>query len=391
MIAAPMPNSPSLLPETDLSEQGSVATETAQDRLLVRFAGRWDWQTAMDTEQDRASIEAVGGEGAILDLSNVTLLDTVGALAVWRLKVKLERSGPVELAGVGEAEGALLGQIKQVESVPLTQAKPISLIDRVTILGERTVAIGREARQLISFYGELIVVYMRLLRHPGRIRLTSMIHHMQSVGLDAMPIVGLLAFLVGVVLTFISGDQLQKFGATIFIVNLIGFGVLRELGILITAIIVAGRSGSAFTAEIGTMKINQEVDAMRTIGLDPMEVLVVPRATALILILIPLGFFADIVMIGGGALMANLSLGITFPQFLAQFQASITLQNFWVGVLKTPFFAFVIAMVGCYHGLEVAGSAESVGQHTTQSVVQSIFLVIALDAIFAVVFWQLGW
>jgi phospholipid/cholesterol/gamma-HCH transport system permease protein len=295
------------------------------------------------------------------------------------------------MTGVGKAEGALLEQVNTAASHPIAALKPRTVMDRIATIGEKTVILGREARQLISFYGELIVVYTRLLRHPKRVRLTSIIHHMQSVGLDAMPIVGLLAFLVGVVLTFISGDQLQRFGASIFIVNLIGIGVLRELGILITAIIIAGRSGSAFTAEIGTMKINQEVDAMRTIGLDPMEVLVIPRTTALILILIPLGFFANVVMIGGGALMANLSLGITFPQFLTQFQSAVTLQHLWVGMFKTPFFAFVIAMVGCYHGLEVSGSAESVGQHTTQSVVQSIFLVIALDAAFAVIFSQLGW
>jgi phospholipid/cholesterol/gamma-HCH transport system permease protein len=213
---------------------------------------------------------------------------------------------------------------------------------------------------------------------------------MQQVGLNAMPIVGLLAFLIGVVLTFISGDQLQKFGAGIFIVNLIGLGVLRELGILITAIIVAGRSGSAFTAEIGTMKINQEVDAMRTIGLDPMEILVIPRVIALIVMLVPLGFFADIIEILGGALMASLTLDVTFSQFFTQFQIAVGLQHFWVGMVKAPIFAFVIAMVGCFHGMKVSGSAESVGQQTTMSVVQSIFLVIVIDAIAAVVFEEVG-
>jgi phospholipid/cholesterol/gamma-HCH transport system permease protein len=229
-----------------------------------------------------------------------------------------------------------------------------------------------------------------LITHPRRFRLTSTISHMQQVGLNAMPIVGLLAFLIGVVLTFISGDQLQKFGAGIFIVNLIGLGVLRELGILITAIIVAGRSGSAFTAEIGTMKVNQEVDAMRTIGLDPMEILVIPRVVALILMLVPLGFFADVIEVLGGALMASLTLNIPIPQFFTQFQAQVHLQHFWVGMIKAPIFAFVIAMVGCFHGMQVSGSAESVGQQTTASVVQAIFLVIVIDAIAAVVFQEIG-
>jgi phospholipid/cholesterol/gamma-HCH transport system permease protein len=235
------------------------------------------------------------------------------------------------------------------------------------------------------------VVLARTIRHPARLRLTATVHHMQAVGLNALPIVGLLAFLIGIVLAYQSADQLKRFGAGIFIVNLLGISILRELGILITAIIVAGRSGSAFTAEIGTMEINQEVDAMRTIGLDPMEVLVLPRTLALMLMLIPLGFFANVIALFGGALMADNELGVTLSQFLTQFRSAVEIRHLWVGLIKTPFFAFVIAMVGCYHGLEVTGSAESVGRHTTQSVVQSIFLVIALDALFSVVFSGIGW
>ena len=342
---------------------------------------------------NESAIKGFRGQSAAattIDISHVTLLDTVGAIAVCRMREWLAGSGAVEIVGGANDQLALLDLVAKVDSQPIPQPARPTKIDRIATLGKWAIGHWLEARQLIGFFGELSIVFFRLARHPGRLRVTAMVSHMQQVGIDAMPIVGLLAFLVGVVLTFISGDQLQRFGAGILIVNLLGIGVLRELGILITAIIIAGRSGSAFTAEIGTMKINQEVDAMRTIGLDPMEILVMPRILALIVMLIPLGFFADIVMMTGGALMANLTLGVTFSQFIHQFQSVVSLSQLWIGMFKTPFFAFVIAMVGCYHGLQVAGSAESVGQQTTQSVVQSIFLVITLDAIFAVVFSELG-
>jgi phospholipid/cholesterol/gamma-HCH transport system permease protein len=375
-------------------EIGTFETKADGDRMAVTLTGRWDVPTVMANEpklyrliEDPALERA---KHSVVDISGVTRLDTVGAIAVSVLRDQLARHGAAEIRGGQRAQAALLDQVAQVDTQPLPQLPKVTNVDRIANLGRWAVGLWLEARELIGFFGELCVVLWGLLTHPGRFRLTSTVSHMQQVGLNAMPIVGLLAFLIGVVLTFISGDQLQKFGAGIFIVNLIGLGVLRELGILITAIIVAGRSGSAFTAEIGTMKVNQEVDAMRTIGLDPMEILVVPRVIALILMLVPLGFFADIIEIAGGALMASLTLDISFPEFLTQFQAQVQLQNFWVGMIKAPIFAFVIAMVGCFHGMKVAGSAESVGEQTTASVVQAIFLVIVIDAIAAVVFEEIG-
>jgi len=370
---------------------GAFAVDTKGARTTIKFSGPWDVPTVTAHEKELYALAAdeSAAKQVTLDLSSVTRLDTVGAIAVSALQQRLA-GGKAEIVGAHDAHTILLDQVVKADSNPLPRPAKLTWVDRVALLGEWTVGIGHEARQLLGFFGELCVVLFRLARNPRRIRFTSIVSHMQQVGIDAMPIVGLLAFLIGVVLTFISGDQLQKFGAGIFIVNLIGLGVLRELGILITAIIVAGRSGSAFTAEIGTMQINQEVDAMRTIGLDPMEVLVIPRTIALIIMLVPLGFFADIVGIAGGALMASFSLNVTFTQFFTQFQAVVGLQQLEVGLVKAPFFAFVIAMVGCFHGMQVSGSAESVGQQTTLSVVQSIFLVIALDAIFAVVFWAMG-
>lgn len=377
---------------TPQREIGTFETDAKDGATSVRFSGPWDVPTVMAQEKALYGLAENPDEArrVVLDLSAVTRLDTVGAIAVSALRERLAEGGKAEIIGAHKTHIILLDEIAKVDAQPIPKLPKLTLVDRIALLGEGTVGVALEIRELVGYFGELTVVLYRLARHPSRIRLTSIVSHMQQVGLNAMPIVGLLAFLIGVVLTFISGDQLQRFGASIFIVNLIGIGVLRELGILITAIIVAGRSGSAFTAEIGTMQINQEVDAMRTIGLDPMEILVVPRTIALILMLVPLGFFANIVEIAGGAMMANLSLDVTYTQFYHQFRAVVSLDHLWVGMVKAPFFAFVIAMVGCFHGMQVAGSAESVGQQTTLSVVQSIFLVISLDAIFAVVFWAMG-
>jgi phospholipid/cholesterol/gamma-HCH transport system permease protein len=370
---------------------GTFEADHQASGTVVKFSGPWDVPTVMQNER---ALEELGRENrdakqVRFDLSSVTRLDTVGAIAMSVVRRRIGED-KTEITGAHKAHTALLDQVQKVSDEQIPELEKLTLTDRIALLGKWAVETWHEALALIGFFGELSVVFYRLARDPRRIRWTSIISHMQQVGLNAMPIVGLLSFLIGVVLTFISGDQLQKFGAGIFIVNLIGLGVLRELGILITAIIVAGRSGSAFTAEIGTMQINQEVDAMRTIGLDPMEILVVPRTIALIVMLIPLGFFADIIEVAGGALMASITLNISFTQFFTQFQAAVALQHFWVGMIKAPVFAFVIAMVGCFHGMQVSGSAESVGQQTTMSVVQSIFLVIVIDAIFAVVFEEIG-
>jgi phospholipid/cholesterol/gamma-HCH transport system permease protein len=213
---------------------------------------------------------------------------------------------------------------------------------------------------------------------------------METAGLNALPIVGLLTFLIGVVLAYQGADQLARFGAEIFTINLVGVGVLRELGILITAIIVAGRSGSAFTAEIGTMKVNEEVDAMRTIGLDPLDVLVLPRVVALVLVMPLLTFYADIMALAGGAVMTYFHLDISLLQFVRQLETAVTIETFWVGMVKAPLFAFMIAMVGCFQGLKVSGSADSVGRETTRAVVVGIFLVIVADALLSIFFSIIG-
>jgi phospholipid/cholesterol/gamma-HCH transport system permease protein len=246
----------------------------------------------------------------------------------------------------------------------------------------------RNAGEGFGFLGEVTLAAGRVLSRPRRIRPIAFFSQMQHTGPAALPIVGLLSFLVGVVFAYQGAVQLQQFGAEIFTVNLLGIAFVRELGVLLSAIIIAGRSGSAFTAEIATMQVNEEIDAMITIGLDPIEVLVLPRVAALVVTLPLMTFYANFMGLLGGAALCDLALHIPLPLFLTQLNSAITGWTFWLGLLKAPFFAAVIALVGCREGLRVARNAESVGRQTTLSVVESIFLVIVLDAAFSIVFAQ---
>jgi phospholipid/cholesterol/gamma-HCH transport system permease protein len=225
---------------------------------------------------------------------------------------------------------------------------------------------------------------------PWRLRLTALVHHMQDAGLNAVPIVALMAFLIGVVLAFQGAAQLRQFGAEVFVVDLITISVLRELGILLTAIIVAGRTASAYTAAIGSMKMREEIDAMRTLGLDPIEVLVLPRVVALVIMLPALGFIANIAGLTGGALMSWIELGISPGLFVARLLESANEWNFLVGMIKAPFFALIIGIVGCHEGMQVEKSAESLGRLTSKSVVVAIFVVIVVNALFSIFFVQVG-
>ncbi len=262
--------------------------------------------------------------------------------------------------------------------------------DGLARIGQRTIEAIRSAVDLVAFLGEVTVRLAHALLRPRELRLKSMVYHMQATGVAALPIVGLLSFLLGVVTAYQGADQLARFGAQIFTVNVVGIGVLREMGALITAIVVAGRSASAFAAQIGTMKINEELDAMRVIGLDPVMVLVIPRALALFLMFPLMVVFADAAGILGGAIMATFSLDISIGQFARQLQAEVPLYHFWVGLAKAPLFAMAIAAIGCQQGLLVGQDAASVGVRTTTAVVQAIFFVIIIDAAMSIFFSVLG-
>lgn len=360
----------------------------------IGAAGRWTLPAAGAASDalDQAP-KPERGAGVRLDLSRVEALDTIGAYLLNRLADRLQAEGhSVEVVGLRPEHAALFGAVRDAGKAPHhpVERDHHPILDMVFRTGQTTVNAGRELLNLIGFLGLVTVTFARLIRHPSRLRLTSVLFHIEQTGLNALPILGLLSFLIGVVLAFQGADQLKRFGAELYVVNLLGISVLREIGILMTAIIVAGRSGSAFTAQIGTMKVNQEIDAIGTMGLDPIELLVVPRALALMISLPLLAFYADVMGLFGGAVMAYATLDITFGQFIRQLHSAVGINTVIAGLIKAPVFALVIAMVGCYEGLRVTGSAESVGRLTTRAVVESIFLVIILDAVFSVLFSFLG-
>jgi phospholipid/cholesterol/gamma-HCH transport system permease protein len=245
---------------------------------------------------------------------------------------------------------------------------------------------GARARVALAFFGESTATSIALFWHPRQIRWRILLYNIQLDGFNALPITGLLTFLMGVVIAYQGSEQLKFFGANIFIVDLVGISLLREIAPLLTAILVAGRSGSAYTAQIGTMRVTEELDALRALGISPMSLLVVPRALALVIVLPLLTVFADVVGVFGGMLIAWSQLGITFNEFLNRFDYAVAMRHFLIGIGKTPVFAVIVALVGCYQGLQVAGGVDSVGRHTTYSVVQGIFLVIVSDAFFSVLF-----
>ncbi len=368
------------------------AAVEADGAVLLQAGGHWDATNVTRLDQQLRGLAPANGAAVILDLAQVERLDTAGAWLLHRTRKEFRaRGGRADYAGLTPAHEAMLEQVaandQPAEIEPPREAALLAVLDQV---GRGAVDVMIEGRQQIAFLGLLLVTLAGTLRHPGRLRLVPLIHHMEKVGFNALPIVGLISFLIGVVLAYQGATQLQRFGAEIFVVDLVAVSVLREIAILLTAIVVAGRSGSAFTAEIGSMVVNEEVDAMRTLGLDPMEVLVLPRVLALVITLPLLAFFADMMGLFGGMLMCWGALDISPGLFLERLQGAVSPWSFWVGMIKAPFFAFLISSVGCLEGLRVSRSAESVGRQTTRSVVTGIFLVIVVDAMFSIFFAAVG-
>ncbi len=324
-----------------------------------------------------------------IDLGAVGRLDTAGAWAVVSLERKLGLTG--QTIGASEPQDGLLRTVRDHMPGPAHPgAGQTGIIDELEAVGRRATSAFGATISIIGFMGQVVATLASLILHPARIRWTSLVHHMQQVGLNAVPIVFLMSFLIGVVLAFQGATQLRQFGAEVFVVDLIAISILRELGILLTAIIVAGRSGSAFTAAIGSMKMREEIDALRTLGLDPVEILVVPRVLALILMLPVLGVIANMAGLIGGALMSWIELGVSPGVFQSRLASNTGVWHFGVGMIKAPFFALIIGIVGCFQGMQVKGNVESLGSLTSASVVLSIFLVIAADALFSIFFSIVG-
>jgi len=356
------------------------------DRLAV--AGRW---TLPQAGMLSAQLERLPTGPVRLDARELSALDTSGALLlVGELRRRTTGLDTLADSGFSDADLALLRLVDdRFERPPPAESRRMlgEVLERV---GRAVVSYGAQTRQLLGFVGLTLSTLAMILTGRRKLRVTATVFHMEQTGFDAVPIVSLLSFLVGAVVAFLGATVLRDFGASVFTVELVSYSFLREFGVLLTAILLAGRSGSAFTAQIGSMNSREELDAIRTLGLDPIELLVLPRLLALLVMLPLLSFLAMLSGLVGGGLVGSLALDITPGMFLSRLYEMTEVRHFWVGMVKAPVFAFLIAVIGCLEGFKVEGSAESVGRHTTSSVVQAIFLVILFDAIFAIFFMELG-
>lgn len=320
-----------------------------------------------------------------IDLSDVDRMDTVGAYLVHRAV----RDRGARVTGASKDVSDLLEQVAEADHPARTV--PEKEGGAVAELGAWTIESGRTLKGLVGFFGATLLGFASLIRRPRRFRVNAVIQRFDVVGVRALGIIGLMSFLIGMVIAQQGAVQLRQFGAEVFTINLVGRLTLREMGVLMTAIMVAGRSGSAFAAQLGTMKLTEEVDAMRTIGVSPMEALVLPRVLATVLLMPLLGFYASMIALIGGALLSWVTLDIPPVTFIQRIREVVPITDLYVGLIKAPVFGAIIAIAGCFQGLQVESDAEQVGSRTTAAVVQAIFLVIVLDAFFAVFFTWLGW
>ncbi len=356
----------------------------------VRCTGNWTVDDLHTLEQQLPGVQWPEQAKLTFDMREVQYLDTSGAWLLARTVRDLETRGTdVTLHGLSSGAQALYDLVREngdaAHKLPLPKHRPF-----LFAIGQGSLQALIRWEDMIAFIGEMGEALVRILRYPSRIRWSALLHELAQAGHKALPIVGLLSFLLGIVIGYQGGIQLEDYGANIYVVDLVGISMLRELAPLITAIIVAGRTGSAYTAEIGTMKVTEEVDALRSLGIAPMEILVLPKLLALLIALPLLTVYADIMGVFGGIVMADIQLGVSFGTFMDRFDDAVSLDTYLVGVGKAPVFAGIIATVGCFQGFQVSGSAESVGRRTTLSVVQSIFAVIIVDAMFSVAFSYLG-
>ena len=323
-----------------------------------------------------------------VDLSAVDRMDTVGAWIVHRLV----RDRDVSIEGAHEDVSHLLEQVAAADRPLKIRPDPTTPFLRVLgQIGDAVIFTGRTLTGLLGFFGSILVTTWAIARNPGRLRWNAIIRQFEVVGVEALAIVGLMSFLIGIVIAQQGAIQLRQFGADVYTINLVGRLTFRELGVLMTAIMVAGRSGSAFAAQIGSMRLAEEVDAMSTIGVSPMEALVMPRVLAAVLLMPLLGFYAAMLALIGGGLLCWFSLDIPPIAFIGRIREVVPITDVYQGLIKAPVFGGIIAIAGCFQGMQVEGNAEQVGLRTTSAVVQSIFLVIVLDAVFAVFFASIGW
>jgi len=365
--------------------------EREGDGWRLHLDGNWSLEAM---EQIEAQLHALPGGLRGTLICDWSRAEAPGIGPAWVLLMRLAGLGaePLDVRHTGDPPH-FLELLQKLEAAPL--AAPASseagtgLEHSVSEVGRWAVLQGTEGRAVIGFFGRLVRVFQEAFSRPRALRPSSLARHIYETGITAIPIVSLIAFLISVIVAYLGAQQLNKFGADIFVVDLVTISVLREMGVLLTAIIVAGRSGSAFAAEIGVMQLNEETDALRAMGMNPIELLVVPRLLALVIALPLLTVIADAMGLAGGGLLSLVNLHIPLEQFISRLRESLAPTTFWAGLIKAPVFAILIAMVGTYRGMQVRDSARELGRLTTVAVVQSIFLVILADAIFAVVFVQI--
>ncbi len=370
--------------------------ELIPDSTRGRISCRGDWSLEtldrdIESQLEQTLRDCSGVASPVrLDGGELQRLDTAGAWVLRTLIIRLEEAGnPVEIEHFQTRHRDLLIMTQRHAGAVLhaNRSPDMGWLEHV---GRATWEGAREIFHFLAFLGESTLVTLHCLARPSRVRWQAVFSNLQSAGLYAMPIVGLMSFLIGIVLAYQGGSQLRLYGANLFIADLVGITLLRELGPMLTAIMVAGRTGSAFTAQIATMRITDEIDALRTLGIGPMELLVVPKLLALMVAMPLLTVFADMLGLLGAMIVAALSLDVSFHDFMLRLQTPIMLKNYLIGLLKTPVFAVIVVLIGCYQGFRVSGGADSVGRQVTTSVVQAIFLVIMADAVFSILLSWLG-
>ena len=361
--------------------------------LALCATGHWTATFAPVLERMVGEAEKLAGSrpNIFIDVSRVSRLDTFGAWLIERLRRSLAH-GNVEatIAGLSDNYASLVDEVRRVNSAPEVETTRVTITGMLAQVGRSVVSVSDTFVGLIDMLGAVLVATGRVMLHPRDFRLTSTVHHLEQVCWRAVPIIVLITFLIGCIISQQGIFHFRRFGADIFVVDMLGVLVLREIGVLLVAIMVAGRSGSAYTAELGSMKMREEIDALRTMGFDPIEVLILPRLLALIIAMPILAFLGAMAALYGGGLVAWLYGGVDPEAFLLRLRDAISIDHFVVGIVKAPVMAAVIGIVACVEGLAVQGSAESLGQHTTASVVKGIFFVIVMDGVFAIFFASIG-
>jgi phospholipid/cholesterol/gamma-HCH transport system permease protein len=374
---------------------GQFLQESLQgDRLSVTGGGAWTAANArtLDSQIVGLTRRYPAVKSVSVDMTAVDHLDTFGAWLLEKLVRGTEANGAkTEVAGLKDDYRALIDEMHQVDLDPLRKrGGPTSFVYALSSIGENISSVGGSFTAIVNMLGALVTAILRVLTRPGSFRMTSLVHQLDMVAWRAVPIVLLITFLIGCIIAQQGLFHFRKFGADVYVVDMVGILVLRELGVLIVCIMVAGRSGSAYTAELGSMKMREEIDALKTMGFDPTEVLILPRILALIIGVPILTFLGSMAALYGGGLVCWLYGGIAPDIFLSRLKEAIALNTFQVGMIKAPFMALVIGVVACVEGLAVKGSAESLGRQTTASVVEAIFLVIVMDGLFAIFFASIG-